>query len=514
MGEFMYRMFLALAALVASVAASAEPVWQAAETKHFVIYSKSSNQRIEELATDLEKYDKLLRMATAIDEEVKPVRVRIYEVDDMSDVQKALGMDYTTGIGGFYTSNSLGPFLVTPRKTGLEAEHFTPEIVRHHEYSHHFMLQYFPATYPGWYVEGFAELIGSSKVMDDGRIGYGMPARTRGNDIAVDWVPLQELMTNESVKYLDTYGQGWALTHFLTFDKERSAQFRQYLAQLTAGKSFAEAAKVFGDLNELDREARRYVTAGTFTYRPVKVEIQKPVITSMRQLSAGEAALVPQVISYDDDDLDAIKKTGVRQHELARRERNLQRIRQVVAQYPGDPFALHFLAEAEYASGNYAQSEAAADRLLAIRPNDVDGLARKSLAMSMGLATLSAGKASAAAAARALAVKANQLDHDNPLPLLAYYQSFHEAGEKAPKLATEGLMQAVSTLPANTSARELLVDELASEHRWNEAMAWLAPIANDPHDSPLRDSARDKMDWLKKQLAADPKAKQAEQAAN
>ena len=501
----MFRAIFAFTlASISVVASAAAPVWQAAQTKHFIIYSKSSNERIQELATDLEKYDKLLRMATAIDEDVKPVKVRIYEVDDMSDVQSALGLDYTTGVGGFYSSNSLGPFLVTPRRTGMNEYYFTPEIVRRHEYSHHFMLEYFPATYPGWYVEGFAELIGSSKLMDDGRIGYGTPARTRGHDIAVDWVPLQELMTNESVKYIDTYGQGWALTHFLTFDKKRSAQFRQYLAQLTAGKSFAEAAKVFGDLDELDHEARRYVTAGSFQYRPVKVEIEQPVVTSTQPMSAGEVALIPQVIAYDDDDLREIKKEGVRQHETARRQRNLEKVRQIVSQYPNDAFALRFLAEAEFASGNYAESQAAADRLLTVQPNTVEGLARKSLAMSM----LGVGNRAAGEEARALAVKANGLDHDDPLPLLAYYVSFHEAGQKAPKLAVDGLMQAVSTLPGNTNAREMLVDELAAEHRWAEAMAWLAPIANNPHDSPLRDAARDKMESLKKQMASDPQAKQ------
>lgn len=501
----MFRIIIALVLAASAVAAkAAEPVWQAAQTKHFTIYSKSSNEQIQALATDLEKYDKLLRLATAIDDDVKPVPVRIYEVDDMSDVQSALGLDWSSGVGGFYSSNSLGPFLVTPKKTGMEAENFSPDLVRRHEYAHHFMLQYFPASYPSWYVEGFAELIGSSKMLDDGRIGYGTPALTRGHDIAVDWVPLQELLTKESVRYLDTYGQGWAVTHFLTFDKKRSGQFRQYLAQLTAGKSFAEAAKVFGDLNELDHEARRYVTAGSFEYRPVKVDIEQPVITSIRRLSAGEVALIPEVIAFDDDDLKQYKSTGLRQHEAGRREQNLERIRQVAAQYPNDPFALHFLAEAEFASGNYAQSQAAADRLLAIRPNDVDGLARKSLAMSMQVHSLAGGRAAAAEAARSLAVKANKLDHDNPLPLLAYYESFHEAAQPAPQLATEGLMQAVSTLPANTSVRELLVDDLASRHQWREAMAWLAPIANSPHDSPLRDSARDKMEWLKAQLAKAP----------
>ena len=79
---------------------------------------------------------------------------------------------------------------MTPRKTTGTGRYFTPDLVLHHEYAHHFMLQYFPAIYPGWYTEGFAELIGSSKMMDDGRIGYGMPALHRGNDINAYWAPL------------------------------------------------------------------------------------------------------------------------------------------------------------------------------------------------------------------------------------------------------------------------------------------------------------------------------------
>jgi hypothetical protein len=66
----------------------------------------------------------------------------------------------------------------------------------------------------------------------------------------------------------------------------------------------------------------------------------------------------------------------------------------------------------------------------------------------------------------------------------------------------EGLRQVVSTDPRDTVPRELLVDELASERQWAEAIGWLAPLASDPHDSPVRDSARTKMAWLKAQLAA------------
>lgn len=512
----MFRYVVAFVAAALSVAAgAAEPVWHAAETQHFIIYSKSPQTRIEQLATDLESYDKLIRMATNISDDIQPVKVRVYEVDGMNDVQKALGIDGTSGIAGFYTSNSLGPYLVTPHSidSGIDPE-FTAAIVLHHEYAHHLMLQYFPVAYPSWYVEGFAELIGASKVMDDGRIGYGMPAKYRSHDIAgVDWVPLQELLTREKVYGLDTYAQGWAVTHFFTFDKTRSQQFRQYLAALNSGESLADAAKVFGDLDKLDREARAYVTSSSFEYRPVKVDIAKPVIRSMRTLSTGEAALIPEVIAYDDTDLNQIEKKGVRDHDLMLRQHNLERTRELVQQYPNDPFALRFLSEIEYSVGNYAQSEAAADRLLAINPDDVHGLARKAMAMAVQAKNLPAAEKSATLEqARSMATKANHLDTQDPLPLLAYYETFHEAGEQAPPVAVEGLRQVVSTDPRATVPRELLVDELAAERQWAEAIGWLSPLADDPHNSPVRDSARTKIAWLKSQLAAQGQSQPAQAA--
>ncbi|MGE5562883.1 MAG: tetratricopeptide repeat protein [Bacillota bacterium] len=508
----MFRLLVALlAATLAVAAAAAEPAWEAAETQHFIIYSKSPPERVQQLATEVESYDKLMRMATGIREDVQPVKVRIYEVDGLEDIQKALGLDYTSTIAGFYSSNSLGPFLVTPRKMEARVDpDFTADLVLHHEYAHHFMLQYFPAAYPGWYTEGFAELIGSSKIMPDGRIGYGMPAKQRGHDIALGWVPLQELLTREKPSGVDRYAQGWALTHFFTFDKTRSKQFRAYLAALNAGQSLSDAAKLFGDLNALDREARAYVTSGSFEYRPVKVDIAKPVIQRVRPLGPGEAALIPQVVAYDDNDLNDIKSKGARDHELARRERNLEQTRAVVQRFPNDPFALYFLAEIEYSLGNYAQSEAAADRLLALQPDNVHGLARKAMAMAVQSRNLPAAQKSAKLEqARALAARANHIDTQDPLPLLAYYESFHEAGEKAPEIAVEGLMQVVSTDPRDNRPRELLVDELASKHKWADAIAWLAPLANDPHDSPARDSARSKMAWLRSQLAGQPASAQA-----
>jgi len=111
--------------------------------------------------------------------------------------------------------------------------------------------------------------------------------------------------------------------------------------------------------------------------------------------------------------------------------------------------------------------------------------------------------------AQAMAAKANHLDPADALPLLAYYETFHAAGEKAPEQAVEGLEQVVSTDPRDTHPRNLLVDELAADRKWADAIYWLGPLANDPHDSPARDSARKKMAWLKAQMGGQSVAARA-----
>ncbi len=487
------------AAMLVNAPAAAE--WREAQTAHFIIYSESDSGRVEQLAERLETYDKLMRMAAGTPDD-DPVKVRIYEVPDLGAIERALG-EHNSGIAGFYDSNSLGPFLVTPRRTGNTGRYFTPELVLQHEYAHHFMLQYFPAIYPSWYVEGYAELIGSSMPMPDGRIGYGMPAKHRGNEILAYWVPLQELLTRERVTYLDTYGQGWALTHFMTFDKGRAQQFRRYLAELGRGTPPAQAATTaFADLGKLNADARRYVGSGSFAYTPVKVDIRRPVIQASRTLSAAEAALIPQVIAYRDDELTSIRKAADRAREERLRRANLHRIRQVAARYPNDPAALHLLALAERTAGNRTEALAAANRVLALRPDHGGGIVEKSLLMSDVAASLGEPQRQAAAAeARALAVRANKANNNDPLALVAYYQSFNRVGAKPTPTAVNGLMRAVELLPSNTTVRQLLVDSLAADRRWAAAIAALRPIANSPHPSPRRDAAREQLAKLQAALA-------------
>jgi tetratricopeptide (TPR) repeat protein len=495
---------IALGSVLLGSATAAHAEWRRFETAHFIIYSESNDKRVDELATGLEDIDGLMRLATGLSVDTEPVKVRIYEMADEGEVQAALG-ETGTGIAGFYSSNSLGPFAVTLRKAYRADGDFTRELVLHHEYAHHFMLQYFPATYPAWYVEGFAELIGSSKILPDGRVAYGWPAKHRGDSIGAFWVSLQDLLLNppEKIHNFDLYGQGWAMTHFFTFSRTRAPQLRQYLTALTAGKSQAEAAKVFGDLDELNREAHAYLLQGSFEYRPVKVPLQTPVIRKVESVGAAEAALIPETIAFQDDDVKSYRKEGDREKELNRRAKVLARVEEKAARYPNDPYALDLLAEAENASGNSAKAEAALDRLLAVQPANERAMARKSILMSEAAGRLTgSARVDKASQARQLAMKANKMDPDDPLAYVAFYQSYRMAGLPVTAGALSGLIAAVEKLPRDTNVRQVLVDELAAEKRWSEAMITLGPIANDTHDSPLRQAAREQMAKLQAAAAA------------
>ena len=147
--------------------------------------------------------------------------------------------------------------------------------------------------------------------------------------------------------------------------------------------------------------------------------------------------------------------------------------------------------------------------MLAVDPQNVRGLARKSLLISQTATKLTgAQRSQKAAEARRLALRANKLAPDEPMPLLAFYESFHATGEKPTTNALDALGRAVELLPKNTGIRLLLVNQLETDRRYAEAIAVLQPIANDPHESPIRDSARGQLARLQAALRAQgqPKA--------
>jgi cytochrome c-type biogenesis protein CcmH/NrfG len=159
-------------------------------------------------------------------------------------------------------------------------------------------------------------------------------------------------------------------------------------------------------------------------------------------------------------------------------------IRAKTGRFPSDPFALRLLADAEYVAQDYAASRATADRLLAVSPDDVRGLTRKGMILLREAEDLHGAELGRKIEeARKLILAANRKDPNDPHALVAYYQSFRVAGERAPAVAVEGLRQAVGMVPQDGTPRMLLAMQLANEGKLAEAIHFLGPIAYDPHPS-------------------------------
>jgi hypothetical protein len=468
---------LKLAAMLAMLAIPglARAEWREAETPHFRIFSDGGEQQLVRFSERLEMLDALLRKLSRAPAGHSS-KVRVILLDREEQVRRAYhGSD--ANIAGFYTVNMNGPMAVSPRRTDEQDSVWGPEIVLFHEYAHHFMLEYFPASYPSWYVEGFAEIVSTAAPMSGQRMAFGKAASHRQYSLMQSrWIPVEQLLTKSRAEFpadADFYGQSWLLAHYLTFSRERSGQIYRYLAALATGRPATEAAKeIFGDLDVLNREVRNYLAGQSFPYSPVEVARPDPATIRLRLLSPGEAGLMEETAAFND---------RVRE---ADRASYLAAIRAKVARFPTDPYALQLLADAEYAAEDYPASRATTERLLAVVPDNVQALTRKATILLREARDLE-GEAleTKVAEARRLLAVARQKDPDDPQTLVAYYESYRIEGERPPAAAVEGLKQAAAAVPQDFRPRMMMATHLANEGKYEEAIRYLGPIAYDPHPS-------------------------------
>ena len=170
------------------VAAPAHAEWWEARTDHFIIYSEDGESETRSFASQLERYDNALRSLQST--KFEPItadwqKVTIYRFGDVN----AIGNLAHAPAAGFYRPD-LVPVAFTPvresRRLGSiirrdERTDLDPKSVLFHEYAHHFMFKYFPAGYPSWYVEAFAETVATIDLHDDGSFHLGNPPNWRSD---------------------------------------------------------------------------------------------------------------------------------------------------------------------------------------------------------------------------------------------------------------------------------------------------------------------------------------------
>lgn len=291
----LWRFLLICALLVPSAAQAA---WREATSRRFIIYSEGPEQELRQAAADLEKYDHLLRLTLGVAND-DPVKLKVYLMRDIAAVQETMGASAGSGVAGYYVAKPRGPIAVAVRLASGDQWGPPSRVILFHEYAHHMMLQYFAAALPSWYMEGFAEYYGTTKILPNDVIEVGHSASHRRVEAADGWIPLKKLLTARSYEDIDgevglLYAQGWLLVHYLNDNPKRSGQLGKYLAAINRGADYKAATDAaFGlDAEELDKELRRY----SYRNRLHALRITFPGIDvgpiEVRQLRAAEAAML------------------------------------------------------------------------------------------------------------------------------------------------------------------------------------------------------------------------------
>ncbi|WP_448663346.1 DUF1570 domain-containing protein [Sphingomonas sp. CJ20] len=469
----MIRKILALALLFAPGIARAD--WHEASSAHFRVYSEQPVERLRSFATELERFDKAIRMLRGDpDKPVGPAnRVTIYVVDDTDAVQALIGRD---GVAGFYVPRAGASMAIVPRFSGAaRAEDLRPQTVLLHEYTHHLMFTMAPnAVYPLWYSEGFAELLAPTSFEKDGAVLIGNMPQYRAhsimgaNPLSVEKLLLSDPRDFDRAQMDALYGQGWLLTHYTMLGKARQDQLGAYLLAINRGKSRAEAAAAFGGLDTLSGELARYKVSRLKGLR-VRADALATGPVTIRALTAGEAATM---------DLRIRSQNGVSAADAPALYAALQK---AAAPYPDDTVAQTILAGAALDARDPVGAEAAAARALVVDPGNVGALVFQAKARMAAAVRDRDTRAASWEAVRAPLLAAIARDATDPRPCIAYYRSFAAAGQAPDKAAQDGLYTAFLAAPQDSGLRLLTAGMLLRGGEPRNARALLAPLVGAPH---------------------------------
>lgn len=461
-------LWLALGAVIPSVAHAR---WLEARSDNFIVTSDGSEAGLRESTALLENYGRLLRTLTGTTAPPSPPRLKVYLVGSTGKLRQvvrlpdnALGV-YMARVGG------TAALAVRGDRPGLGGEE-----VLLHEYAHHFMSRYYPAAYPAWYSEGFAEYVMTARFLSD-RIEIGRPNPGRAAYLLQGtWLPVKRIFTSGrsglSVAQLPQfYAQSWLIVHYLFAAPERREALTRYLADLHRG--IAEPAafqSAFGkDHAAFDADLRRYRDGGIgFGTMGRDQRPASTIAVSALPASADDLLLRQVALNL------GIPDPAVEAETLAA-------IRSVAARYPGDPYAQRILARAEVGSGDRAAGVAILDHLIAAGTSDAE------LFYYRGQADFFTGRRDDAkrtelyAAAHGWFAKAIAADP-------SYYTALYRLTLTTPDTAAGQSDAVIDQLQTAHQLAPLVGDiaidaatALAARHRYAEAAAAILPIAANPH---------------------------------
>lgn len=476
----MIRKLLLALCLLLPTAARAE--WYQATSRNFIVYSEGSAQDAQEFAAKLERFHFALRTFHQVTAPPPLNKLRVFLLRNSGDVAAMAGSPGGS-TAGYYVPDARAQMLIGTRsrashrsadiRTARDEAALDSETILLHEYTHHFMYQYFPAAYPTWYSEGFAEFWGATQLLPNDVVEIGLPADHRFSTFqALGWLPLERLL--RASNYADVagadifllYAEGWLIMRYVFEHPERRQQLNNYLALINGGMSYADAARqAFPDLGRFNSQLYEYSRATRYNVirLPFRTIDVGPI--EMRTPSPAEQALMEYEIRLSQ---------GIR-HTIA--DDFAGEVRGIAQRYPDDPFAQRMLMEAEWLAGHNDAALAAADRLLAASPDHARALTIKARIQMAGLKASGSTDRVAWDAVRQLLVRAGRAAPNDPLVLEAYYDSYVEQGVSPPDHAQNALYTAHELAPSDGELSFKLARDFEQRNMIAEAIAIIRPEA-------------------------------------
>ncbi|MCH2486899.1 MAG: hypothetical protein MK010_04035 [Erythrobacter sp.] len=472
-----FSTMISLAAL-AGLAQPAIAGWNRADTHNFVIYSDGSTNQLEEFASDLERFDSLMKQLLGVRADKDPVRLPIYLVQNANRVAYLMG-DVDRRIAGVYMPSSEGSFILGNREWDGKDDELPGRVVLFHEYAHHLMFRHLTNAYPARYREGFAEFLSTSKIERDGTFSIGAPANHRAYSIREGvYMPIERLLFTPQSEMTDNergmfYAQSWVLTHYLQSSVDLNRQMLSYFAMLAKERDPREAAEeAFGDLDELDKAVRKYGRR-RIDYRRSNTPLQIRGDIKITSLSDLETDLAENELYL---------RIGFKPEQV------LKDLNEIIEKNPTNAKAYALLAEAEsdqaHREEDYDFDAAlkAVDRAIQLDPDLIEARVRKAyLLMEPADHEEMSDRQVNWTEVRDQISAANAIDADDPRPLLAYVTSLEKEGGPMPPVALDAMMQVHGTMPEVTPIRTRLARMLAAEGRFDAALSLVGFLVADPH---------------------------------
>ena len=402
------RLLSALACLLLIPFPSDAAEWVRVETPNLIVFGPGE-KRTREVAAEFERFREAISHilpSPAIASSV-PTIVVVFENDAAFNPYRPLFNGKPVKLGGFFTGTDSENMIAFPsgrRDDGLR--------IIFHEYTH-LITNSAARRLPPWINEGLSEFYSTFEIRPDGKqasLGRPVPGHMELLDRTSQWLTLEQLLTvthdsplyNEGERRSLFYAQSWALVHMLmTGETNRSKQLSDYVQLTAGGMTPLDAWRgAFGEIDVL-KELRRYVaqfSVGGYLYRfaeglgAIKAQATRPkptdvdAVLSLLLRYRNEGEVDQQLARAANATPPSMLARALLGHQYLDGHKNPDGLRLVIeaAADTSDWLTQYYVASAiawltsDPSDEAAAVGRAAADRVIAARPQLAHGYALKS----------------------------------------------------------------------------------------------------------------------------------------